>query len=243
MEVPQEIIDRLKKLFALEEGALSIGSIHEAEVASLKAQELLLKWNLEKSDLKQEEQKIVNRILEIGKLYKKCFGDYIPFLVNGLAQYNLCKAVLLSSNRGKEFERIIIFGERNNLEILEFLIFQLKEKIEKLAKLKYKALLLESNPNSFYRAFCSGAVGGLIDKLRKELEKFKDHDLNCSALVLSNKEQLKDAKNKYFDDWGKFKISKPNKLSDSDGFLHGWISGQNLDINKGLNKSNTDVLK
>ena len=46
----------MEKLFALEEGAREIGSLHEAENAAAKLQALLQEYNLERSQLGKGQQ-------------------------------------------------------------------------------------------------------------------------------------------------------------------------------------------
>src|SRR3989339_868143 len=102
-QIPKKIYDVLKKLMNLKEGAEKIGSIHEAENAAARINEILLKYNLELSEIKFSEKSKIEYdetalpgiVFEDGifKNKRKNEGNWVQLLYMIISKHNLCKVV------------------------------------------------------------------------------------------------------------------------------------------------------
>lgn len=97
----ENVIDKLRKLMAMQESAKKIGNIEEAQAFAAKAQELLTKYKLEMTDVEYAEQETAEPVM--GEFFsaqellslsvKKRHDNWIGMLVNAVAEANFCQVI------------------------------------------------------------------------------------------------------------------------------------------------------
>ena len=134
------IINKIQKLIAKAESAQDIGNIDEAAAFSAKVNELLIKYNLEKADIKSNEDPDINH-----KLFKDLDitsrqGGWTINLLTTICEYNLCEAIYhreYKMNAARKRKIIItgvsIIGTPENIEIVKYLYSMLSGQFRRLA--------------------------------------------------------------------------------------------------------------
>ena len=240
-EVPKSIFEKIKKLLCLAEGARAINSLHEAELATLKAQELLLEYNLsiENINLRDKEPIIKDSVNNWDKpndfkvnFAPKNEGKWIISLYFCICRHNFCRGI---SHKNHDFT---ILGEKHNTEIVNYICQQLITKLRILAKESYKKYCHEErgyeNKGSYIRGFFKGAIDGINDKLYSQKVKIMSENTNINALVLVKNEALKKFEAK---EYPKLGIFNPGHNNSYYGKIHGYKTGNNLSINKAIETS------
>jgi len=241
MSIPQEILDLLRKLLVFEEGAKKIGSIHEAEVAATKIQELLLKYNIDRNRISSEERKYVSKYLRVIELTSKNEGQWVRALLSSIATYNFCELVLISSSV-LSYSEFCIIGTQENVDVVEFLFEQLRIRIRELSAISWKQYTGIEKRNTYLRGFLMGASLSIRNRLHDEWEKAQKSSQSTTALILSNKSSLEAYKNSIF---GKLNKKGYSSASSIDGYFDGKKVGKEMNIHKGLNKdkSNQNLIR
>ena len=90
------IKDKIAKILAKAESAKEIGNANEAATFSAKVNELLTKYNLEKADLKFEEEDTIIADTGNGLTISKKMGRWTSRLLGVLCKYNYCKDIYTS---------------------------------------------------------------------------------------------------------------------------------------------------
>lgn len=246
MENKEKILDKLKKLIALQEGAEQISSINEAANAAEKIQTILIKYNLELSDALGHKSKDVKigilgvkiKVEDLG--YDKRQGSWLSVLANGITRYNFGELVQNYSYNG--LDTFHVLAAEQNLLVIEYLIRSLASQIKSLERQEYSNHRHEQR-GAFRRRFLMGAALGVTAKLREQMEYQQRNTEGVTALVLFNKEALQTKMNEEYPEIEPSKTS--TKMADgSNAAALGYIKGKSLDINKGVEGStNTKQLK
>jgi len=240
--IDPKVLAKLKKLLALEEGAKKIDSLHEAEVASIKIQELLLANNIVRDDINgiNEEKRFEMREIKVKDFITKVEGKWLVKLYAGLAKYNLCDFINLGNPGNRIEDTICIIGKPTNLDIIEFLGAQLVERLKSIEKQNWEIYYGTTKRNAYKRAFLFGAAMGIRDKLRIEWEKAQNFSVQMNALIVSNKAALEQFMQKQFPN---STTAKNSSLSGHDAMLTGYQVGKGLSIHKGINGDTGKGLK
>lgn len=155
-EKTEKLLARLKKLLAL----ASSDNIHERELATLKANQLLLEHNLDSAKLSRsdEDTVYVKRVLEASRKNSK-----------HVAIYEILKTFFVSPvfNHGKSIFYLEVIGDKTSVELAEYvahfldleLDFIWKETQKENPKLKGLA-----SKNSFF----IGVAKGYVEKIGKQ---------------------------------------------------------------------------
>lgn len=227
----EKVTEKIRKLLAKSESAKESGSIQEAEIFALKAQDLLLQYNLSQQDInKPEESPILMEIINLNDFEKiaKTEGDWILSLFIGLSRYNLCKSIILG-NRGNNI--IYIFGERHNIDIVKYLHDQLRVKIKRLSLEAWKEYRGLEKRNTFLRGYKKGVVVGIEKKLYdQQQEQMKKYE-GMPGLVKVNMEAIDKTVAREVGPLGR---SRSRALSGQEGRNRGFKDGYNMNINKGI---------
>lgn len=236
------IHDKINKLIRLEEGAKEIGSMEEAANAAAQIQKLLLKYNLDRNQIEPEKQKenIISKEVEIGKEhgYKKTESDWMLILANHVCVNNMCKLVLMnkSSMAQAGVIRLMVFGEANTIEQVEYLILQLIVRIKKMRLAAYKERIKTSDEkkNSYFRSYSRACTDEISIKFREMMDEVEKTYTGGSGLMVVNKQLLNEASEAYF---GRTlsNVNRRTKLGSMAGALDGRRDGSNMNIHKGLN--------
>jgi DNA-binding FrmR family transcriptional regulator len=240
-EIPERIIERIRKLLDMQYGAEKIGSLHEAENAAARIQEILFKYNADLSDidLEKNENKISENQISIATQVKRIEGQWVSLLYNVIAKGNLCRAIC-HQVRGGEIFAVSLIGNRVNIEITQYTVEQLIPRIRIMAKRSWDHYNGGEKKNAYMRGFYKGAVHGINYKL-EEQKKSMMQEQSISALVKREDAALENYINGNHQD---LKTSKSNPLSAQDGLHRGFQAGKDIEINKGLkNGLNQNLLK
>lgn len=230
----EKVVEKIRKLLAKSESAKENGSVHEAESFALKAQELLLQYNLSQQDIHQEEKSAIE--MEIVKLdadftIQKTEGPWITDLFIVLSNHNLCR-VIIYGNRNNNM--VYIFGERHNIEIVKYMHSQILTKIKKLSLEAWKEYFGLEKRNTFLRGYKVGVVKGINSKLYEQQRHQMSKYSGMAGLVKVNDQAITQ---KIQEEIGPLRRSKKKSLKGDDGKNKGYQDGKNMQLNKGISGS------
>ena len=236
------IHDKINKLIRLEEGAKEIGSMEEAANAAAQIQKLLLKYNIDRNQIEPEKQKenIISKEVEIGKEhgYKKTESDWMLVLANHVCVNNMCKLVLTNKHSMAQAGviKLLIFGEANTIEQVEYLILQLVIRIKKMRLVAYKERIKTSDEkkNSYFRSYSRACTEQISIKFREMMDEVEKSYKGGSGLMVVNNQLLNEAATNYF---GRplSSVNRRTKLGSRAGAEDGRRDGSNMNIHKGIN--------
>jgi hypothetical protein len=189
MALDPKIIEKIQKLINLEEGARSVGSLHEAENAAARLQEFLMKYNLDMETVKaatiEKKAEMDNIVIECDEKQDKRESNWVPTLYIAIANNNLCT---IYTNGTK----VRIFGHKINVSIVAYIAEQMIAKIRIAEKMSW-ASYEKANPDgekrgTFRRGFFKGAGIGIGVRLRQQRRDMMQ-DTNPYAVMIVHKEQ------------------------------------------------------
>jgi len=211
------LIDKIKKLLALQ----SSPNKAEAELAAIKVNELLTKYNLSLSDI--QDNSFSTPLVEV-KVDNSTRNKSYRRLIQYVAHYYYC-ATLYQPKFGKSY----FLGRKHNIEVciimLDYLYNVIKRETAKLDKMLGK---------SYKHNFKTGMIEEIGVRLRKmRLQQQQDNHVN--ALVISEKKLIED----YLQEKNIKQQQVKERLKDQLAFEHGRFVGRNISLNEqvGHNKN------
>ena len=239
MEKQKKLYDKLRKLLALKDSALEVGSIGEAEAAAAAVQRLLREYNLAEEEIPIGERIANPVVMEKLPYYYSYRNDWFFGLLGVLSHANLCESLHHKKRAGRKVleNYIFIIGRETNVKMVSFLAMQLANRFVFFCKEAYKEYRMKQlysgcaplSEALFARDYLGGCVDGLSLKLEKE------QNVTEQGLVLSRKAE----NDKFMDErFGKRTIAKDSKRKDMDEdvFWEGVEKGRNVDIYQGIEK-------
>lgn len=243
----RKILETLQKMKALYESAKKINNEGEAEAAAAMINKLLIKYNLTMEDIgeKREESDIIKD--EISGMNYAMRGWWEVQLTNVLCRYNLCQ----SFTYGRHYDKILIVGRKDNVEIVKWLKDTLSERYVAISKIRYKQYKMQiangdiwadeiPTLHRYQRSYLMGVCGGLERKLKeiKEQNELKYQE-QITALVVNNEAALQ----KFYKDEGMIfgKGIKYNRDSCADAKRKGYTDGYKANVNRPLNNGKSKV--
>ena len=235
------ILEKLRKLQNLYDGALKINSEAEAANAAAKIQRILLQYNLTLDQIPMEDkEKRDEFIRESASGCTHNFGGYWEYeLMKTLCKHNLCRCFM----NGNSYKYLVLFGTKENLEVVKWLRGMLTEKYMLLSKKRYKEYLEEFTGvkpltiGGFRRRYLLGCCRGLDEKLTAEEQSL----VECQALIVLNDKKL----DKYIhESVGAIgTISRPSLSGGRSAYDQGCVDGRNTEIYKPIeqNKSKGEI--
>jgi hypothetical protein len=230
MEAPQKILDRIKKLKALSEGAAQINSIPESEAATLLMNNLLTKYNLSLMDIDDtdngkpsieiERSDLISVQNPYGRLWKER-------LLMTLCMYNYCKVVKCS------YKVFVLGAKVNTTAVIDFFntlqsvyMHNGKERYEQDKKHFKGGRLTEKYKRKYITSYLLGCSIGLSVKLQEIRSQ------ECTAVAIRHDELIQD----YISENLNVK-SEPTKQpkSNRSAYLKGFIDGRSVDLQKTIN--------
>jgi len=219
------IIKKIKKLLALSQSP----NKSEATLASLKANELLIKYNLKHDDVKEDESKIMSINVSSGKREK----PWRIILINAVADVNFCKFLLVGTLDGYRFDLI---GKHHNViiaksiyEYLEKTITRLSlKKIRKNAKLKYR--------ESFKYGMATEI--GMRLMIQKKDQMNQNNDDSEKALIVSAYHNAQRDIDKFLSNFNIKNGAANQKNLKKDAFNSGIEAGKNVGLDKQVTSNN-----
>lgn len=234
-----KVMRKLAKLKKLYEGAKAINSQGEAEAAAFKINQLLTEYNLTMDEIGTAEEKEANSVMheEIsGYTYKSIGGFWEHRLTYVICKWNFCRCYIY----GKSYKRIIIVGERQNIETVKWLADMLKERFVAFSKDRYKEYLnnLSSwekpmSKDKFQRSYLLGVAQGLDVKLKEEHEKEKREEQELAARINALVIRKDAAVLNYVEQtWGKVRAGASRRENYDEARATGFTDGRNTKLNK-----------
>lgn len=219
MEAPA-VIELVRKLLAKAE------SVNEEEAAlfAAKAQELLLKYNLDSAVLAEEEKPEATK-LDIDVANDK--SSWVGVLYNGIARSNGCYVVQTTYRRpdGHEGHRFHVFGRQANIEVVQYLGAYLYREIRRLSRPKGVKTV-----SAWRNAFRHGATVIVINRLSEGMRQFASSSDATKALVVVLDSEAMALRDKMFPKLGKSRTSSVNAA----GFNAGVRAGKDIALNRGI---------
>ncbi len=227
----EKIADKLRKLQALYEGAVNIGSEEEAKLVASKIQSLLLKYNLALADIIETDEDNDNREVigenVSGYTYKYIGGQWEKKLYQTLCKYNFCEVIICGRS---SYKNLLLIGEKHNVETVKWLKNMLTIRFVSSASERYpKRSNKTSSRGKFFRSYLLGSVFGLYSKLEEQFNKDKEeYGERLNELVLYNDKAIELYCNEHF---GHIGILNPRKniLTDFEAQQMGYEDGYNTD--------------
>lgn len=202
----EEVIRKVQKLLALADQSRN-PSEAEAIAASMQAQKLLAKYNLEIADITGEEKKeeIEQVIADVGTGNKWKYT-----LANAIADSYCCKCYYHGA------EMIVFYGYQSDVLIARRVFMYLFKVGNSLATKYVKARRDngEYRAQGLYNSFCSGFCAGV----RSELQK------NCTALMLVTPQAVIESFDKYSESFKK--VDHRIDMNDWDAYSTGEVEGK-----------------
>lgn len=237
-----EIKEKLQKLIAKEESARKLGSLEEAEAFAAKIAQLLLAYELDIQDIKNnpEETQVGDQIFDTEGLTGSHEANWVNYLYIACDSACFCQAVHYLGKPGQKTSyKVMIFGTAPNREFLHFMVAQLVVKLRELSRLAFKNYSGKDKRNTFIRSFLKGATDGI--KTRLKLDSLHKQQMNTQvAGLVHNKNQAivnyQRANGFYFE------AHKRRNPGSTDGFIQGREAGLKVPINKGVGTSSKGPL-
>ncbi len=243
----QKVMQKLRKLQKLYEGAKEINSEGEAQAAAAAIQRILEEYNITLEEVGETvnpdaicEEKIS------GYNGKTHGGDWVQKLTSVICRHNFCRCYYY----GRGNKTLLIAGKKENIEVVKWLRDMLMEKYVKLGVQRYKEYILKNaqmlellgkkpeRKNPFLRRYLIGCAAGLEYKLKMEetMMKNKDEqrDAKVTALVVQNENAVMEyMKGKY----GYIGSVKHRQLSWTNASEQGFNDGKNTELHKPIQQS------
>lgn len=211
----QKIVEKVKKLLTLAES----DNQHEAEVATAKANQLILEHNLShlgRETLDDDELVYLKRSLE-----SKKFNAKMQALANVMDEFYV-KAII---SRGPESSYLELVGDKDNVEMADYILHFLDNEFErqwKITKSKYSNLKGQRAKNSFM----AGLSKGLIEKIKRE----RSTVITSKELMVMNLKREEQMQLVY----PSLSMVGSGRNIDNNALSLGKSAGQNISINKGV---------
>lgn len=211
----KEIIEKIQKLLSL----ATSDNQHEAELASKKAQELLIKYNLSLSQIEVPEYETTS----IGVMRNPA----MIFINNILTDYFFV-------NSFRKHNNYVYYGTKENLLIAEYIRDFLNKSFKTLYKNEAKRNQWKSGANR--KAFYFGLYKGL----KTQLEENKIKVDTGNGLIVINAKLSNYVKAKHPNVRSR---NQTVNIKDQNALEFGFEQGKNLRINRGIEQKNENNTK
>ena len=240
-----DVLRKLRKMQKLYESAKSINSEGEAAAAAAAIQRILTEYNLTMEEVGVEEEKKSNEINQAevsGFNFSSIGGNWEYRLWYVLCKWNFCKCFMY----GNSYKRLIMFGSKENMEMVKWMFGMLSERFVEFSKNRWKEYV--KTPEYIYaytkpsmaryqRGYLQGAVEGLDLKLKEISDKDKkqepEYGTKVTALVLRTSTAIDEYVKEKFGGYGRGRnTSQSNRAGCYSGRSAGRRDGYNTDIYK-----------
>ena len=234
------VLKKLRKLQKLYYGAKKINSEGEAANAAALIQKLLTEYNLTMDEVSKSNKKDngVQETFCSGHNYPYVEGRWEYQLWYVLCKWNFCKCFMY----GKSYKRLVLFGSKENLEMVKWLHDVLAERYVVFSRQRfheyektetYAMLYKKPTIGKFQRSYLMGVVIGLDKKLKEisDADKKADQEYGTkvTALVLRTNTAIDEFIN------NKYKMGSGRRYSNNfvgSAYSNGVNDGYNTDIHK-----------
>lgn len=187
----QIIIDKIKKLIALRDGAKAIGSEGEANAAAAAIHRLLTQYNLDMAEVYSSVglSEAEHKESPIGRSSNFSTADsyrcgWKQSLLNVLCKYYYCKAYIISGT-----PYMAVYGTELNRMTVEYAFNFLTTVFTGLSARRYREVFIEIRVTPRQRdrwvaSYLLGCVSGVDDKLRNEQTS------ECTGLMVCHEQMI-----------------------------------------------------
>ncbi len=217
----EKVIQKIKSLLKL----ASSENQHEAELATLKANQLLLKHNIERLDQTDHETYYVETVLKVKRKNAKISTIY------SILKHFMVKPVLNYTKNGVLLE---VTGTKYNIELSRYVASFLDQELERIweaAKSENKLSGLRAK-NSFF----NGLAHGYDQKMQSVEDSFESSDSKALIII---KDQLEAQTSRIY---RRLSSSYSGSRKDSNSHDLGKKAGKKLNINKGISSKSNKLL-
>lgn len=220
----ERMLDKIKKLMELSRSS----NKHEAELATLKANQLLMRYQLDLNEkysfstINDDQEFCLVRILPFKRKNAK-----ICAIINIIETFQLYP-VFTGNPDDSGFFYVEIMGSRLAIEWGQYLSDYLNRELDRLWEEEKKILgsgLRQKN------SFFDGLAYGFVQKQKTVKKSFSSKD-NQTLVVLEKK--LDDAVHSFYPN---LRSSSRSSIRDAQAFMNGSQRGQSMQINRPLNSS------
>lgn len=244
-EVPESILQKVQKLQALAERA---GTLAEAENATVRITEILMKYNLDLATVAEykaeEKDDVINEKHDLNQYQTYHDGDFAKRLIDGLAKFNFCRVVGEPNYHDKRDQgHFVIIGQRHNVEAVMYMYHYCINNIKVLSNEMWKVYDKRDTKikTVFTRHFFDGAVSGIISRLiDNRMVARKEHGEALNSLIRLQDAKVDDAISKLYSN---LVSSKSKTQRDTDAKKMGYAAGSKLDLHKGLGGESNNLQK
>lgn len=167
----EAVLGKIKALLRLAEDSRARGSLHEAEAAAARAEEMIHRYKLERAAVFAAEPEVSRQDEPIGDETLRVEGrkDWRSSIVFTLARNHGCKAYYWrrwNSLMRRFQQETHVVGRASDVETVRYMAAWLVVEITKLAD-AFVASRFHTSPRAARNAFCLGAVRGIGDAMMR----------------------------------------------------------------------------
>jgi hypothetical protein len=227
-EVPENILEKIRKLLRLKESAIKIGSEGEAHAAAEAVNRLLTSYNLSLMDVTPEEQKNMISVGASEKItYQDTYGVWKRDLLRIICEYNFCRILLY---RGTTY--MVVVGTRENAEVVISLYNYLRSVFRRLSVERYTEYVATYGEyyrtKEFKRNYIKSYLLGCCFGLRKQFESIRK-TAEETGLMLYHRHLIDD----YFQSIGTTTHKSKNRNNvNAAAYCSGYDDGSKINLNK-----------
>lgn len=232
-EVDETILEKIRKVA----GYTTSSNPNEAAVAAAKLSAMLLKYNLDASQI-PHKAKDTNQFKRETSIYKMLPEWHIDLAI-AVAKANLCKVVISGSN-------LVWLGREHNLEVAKYIFDYVRGDLERLAELFWYAVKFAASGDPtmklphgrvWKQGFYRGAVDAIRTRLLAELQEQRV-DTNMNALIVRNDSELKEYVHSQFPSLG-FRTAR-NVGNHLGGYAAGQAAGNSVQFRGGIGSGGSE---
>lgn len=236
-DIPDKILERIRKLIRLKESTTSEG---EAKAAATHVKRLLKEYNLSLLDVNEKRPETVFEIRESGAIsYKDSFGNYWKRdLLRVLCEYNYCRML-----RYRGTTDMLIVGTQENIAAVTVLYDYLRTAFRRLADKRHMEYV--STKRGYYRTekyrkkYIRSYLEGVTPGLREQFEALRcapAEEVRETALVHCHNALIE----RYLETIGTriAKVQPRQTKTDYSAYHSGMDDGRSISLHRQINGGN-----
>ena len=230
--IDDTILEKIRKV----QGYLKSYNPNEAAVAAAKLTEMLLKHNIDISQIPQSERKRDPFTKQtIRTETKQQIPEWKISIGFSVAKANLCRMVTSYDSR-----EVYFLGRESNVEVTQFIYETCTRDLQAMADTFWyviKDVLKGDGTETIHgrtwkMQFLTGAAAGVQQKLREEIERWRNENTNANALIVTNDSELQVYMKSIFPNLGTHSSSSYVRGGNAYGL--GVATGKNIQFKTGV---------
>ena len=219
-EVQESILDKIQKLLSLANSP----NKHESELAMMKAMELMTKYNVSIEQIQEEgfkgykDETITDHFIHFE----------LTYLRDILEKYFYVRTLGIQGR-----DKLHIVGKASNVSVAVYLLHFLHNKFNQ----EYVEFKKQMNGAKVFRkAYYEGLWRGLCEKLKAETQRLSFEE----GLIVVKDKKMDEFFDSLFNPNSLRKTSLAKSTPDNNSLRAGYETGKNIQLNPGINSSNTN---